>query len=109
MLTEDLLAATADLKIGYQDSGASNEHQVDMPYWWGFSAAAGICCFLLLCNTRIGNNIFDHSDVAGATPVGAALTRSSFSIKHMASMDLTKTTARRDDKHLGFYELVWLI
>ena len=29
--------------------------------------------------TLVGNNIFDHSDVVGASPVGAAPTTSSFS------------------------------
>ena len=35
------------------------------------------------CNTRrtlVGNNIFDHSDVVGASPVGAAPTASSFPV-----------------------------
>ena len=35
--------------------------------------------------TLVGNNIVDHSDVVGASPVGAAPTASSFSTKHMAS------------------------
>ena len=38
--------------------------------------------------------IVDHSDV------GAAPTTSSFSTEHLASMDCTETTARRDEKHL---------
>ena len=36
-----------------------------------------------LCNIRcilVGNNIVDHSDVVGASPVGIAPTTSSFSI-----------------------------
>ena len=32
-----------------------------------------------------GNNIVDHSDVVGASPVGAAPTTSSFSTEHQAS------------------------
>ena len=43
-----------------------------------------------------------HSDVVGASPVGAAPTTSSFSTWHLASMDWTKTTARRDEIHLSF-------
>ena len=50
--------------------------------------------------TLIGNKIFDHLDVVGASPVGAAPTASSFSTEHLASMDWAKTTARRDEKHL---------
>ena len=50
----------------------------------------------------VGNKIVDHSDVAGASPVGAAPTTSSFSTKHRASMDWTKTTAKRGEKHLSF-------
>ena len=48
-----------------------------------------------------GNKIVDHSDVVGASPVGAAPTTSSFLIWHLASMDWTKTTVRRDEKHLS--------
>ena len=46
--------------------------------------------------------IVEHSDVVGASPVGAAPTTSSFSTSHLASIDSTKTTARRGDKHLSF-------
>ena len=49
----------------------------------------------------IGNKIVDHSDVVGASPVGAAPTTSSFSTEHLASMDWAKTTARWDEKHLN--------
>ena len=49
----------------------------------------------------VGNNIVDHSDVVGASPVGAAPTTSSFSTKHLASMGWAKTTARRDKKRLS--------
>ena len=51
-------------------------------------------------HTLVGNKIVDHSDVVGASPVGAALITSSFSTYHLASMDWAKTTARRDEKHL---------
>ena len=53
-------------------------------------------------NTLIGNKLIDHSDVAGALPVGATPTTSSFFTWHLASMDWAKTTARRDKKHLSF-------
>ena len=49
----------------------------------------------------VGNEIVDHSDVVGASPVGAARTTSSFSTQHLASLDWAKTTARRDEKHLS--------
>ena len=52
--------------------------------------------------TLVGNWIADHSDVVGASPVGAAPTTSSFSIKHLASTYGAKTTASRDEKHLSF-------
>ena len=55
-----------------------------------------------ISRTLVGNKIVDRSDVVGAAPVGAAPTTSSFSAKHMASMDWAKTTARRDEKHLSF-------
>ena len=45
--------------------------------------------------TSVDNEIVDHSDVVGASHVGAAPTASSFSTEH-------KTTARRDKKHLSF-------
>ena len=32
-----------------------------------------------IIRTLVGNNIVDHSDVVGASPVGAAATTSSFS------------------------------
>ena len=52
--------------------------------------------------TLVGNKIIDHSDVVGASPVGAAPTTSSFSTEHLASMEWIETTIRRDEKHLGF-------
>ena len=48
----------------------------------------------------VGNEIIDHSDVVGASPVGAAPTTSSFSTKHLVSMDWAKTTTRRDEQYL---------
>ena len=52
-----------------------------------------------ISHTIWGNKIGDHSDVGGASPVGAAPTTSSFSTKHMTSADWAKITARRDDKY----------
>ena len=40
-----------------------------------------------ISRTSVGNKMVDHSDVVGASPVGAAPTTSSFSTQHMASMD----------------------
>ena len=38
-----------------------------------------------ISHTLVGNKIVDHSDVVGASPVGAAPTTSSFSTQHLAS------------------------
>ena len=57
--------------------------------------------------TSVGNSIVDNSDVVGASPVGAAPTTSSFSTKHLVSIDCAKTTARRDKKHLNF--AIWCV
>ena len=56
----------------------------------------------IIC-TLLGNKIVDHSDVVGASPVGAAPTTSSFSTWHVAPIYCTKTTARRKEKHLIFW------
>ena len=68
-----------------------------------------ICCELFIYRknsninrTTVGNKIVDNSDVVGASPAGAAPTTSSFSTKHLASMDWAKTTARGYKKHLNF-------
>ena len=39
-----------------------------------------------ISHTLAGNNIVDHSDVVGASPVGAAPTTSSFSTQYLASV-----------------------
>ena len=57
--------------------------------------------------TLAGNKLVDHSDVVGASPVGAAPTTSSFSTKHLASMHWTETTARRDENNLSLG--IWCI
>ena len=53
--------------------------------------------------TLVGNKLVDHSDVFGASPVGAAPTTSSFSTHHLAS----KTTAKWDENHSSF--VIWRI
>ena len=55
-----------------------------------------------IIRTLVGNKIVDHSDVVGASPVGAAPTTSSFSTYYLAPVDSAKTTARRDEKDLSF-------
>ena len=47
--------------------------------------------------TLRGNTLVDHSDVVGASPVGAAPTTSSWSTWHLASIDWAKTTATWDE------------
>ena len=58
-----------------------------------------------ISRTSVGNKMVDHSDVVGASPVGAAPTTSSFSTQHMASMDWAETTARGYKKQLCFW--IW--
>ena len=53
-----------------------------------------------ISHTLAGNKTVDHTDVVGALPVGAAPTTSSFSTKHLVSMDWAETTARRNENHL---------
>ena len=50
----------------------------------------------IISRTLIGNKIVDHSDVVGASPVGAAPTTSTFPTQYLALMDWAKTTARRE-------------
>ena len=57
------------------------------------------CQTFTIRHNFVGNKIVDHSDVVGASPVGAAPTTSSFSTQHLASMDWAKTTARQEEKH----------
>ena len=45
----------------------------------------------------VGSTIVDHSDVVGASPVGAAPTTSLFSTWHLASRDSAKKAARQYD------------
>ena len=53
----------------------------------------------------VGNKIIDHSDVVGASVVGAAPTTSSFS----TSMNWAKTTARQEEKHLILYVVCFIL
>ena len=46
-----------------------------------------------ISRTLVGNIIVHHSDVVGASPVGAAPTTFSFSTWHLASRDSAKTAA----------------
>ena len=62
-----------------------------------------------ISRTLVGNKIVDNSDVVGASPVGTAPTTSSFSTKHLASMDWAKITVRWYKKHLKLWDLVRLI
>ena len=55
-----------------------------------------------ISRTLVGNKIVDHSDVVGASPVGAAPTTSSFSTLHSASIYCAKTTTSRYEKHLSY-------
>ena len=52
-----------------------------------------------ISGTLVGKLIVDHTDVFGASPVGAAPTTSSFSTQHLASIYCAKTTASQDQKH----------
>ena len=52
-----------------------------------------------ISRTLVGNR--SHSDVVGASRVGAAPTTSSFSSYHMTSIDCAETTGRRSEKHLS--------
>ena len=65
---------------------------------------AGVMCYKSypqtsnISHTSVGNKIVDHSDVVGASPVGAAPTTSSSLTQHLASMDWANKTARRDEE-----------
>ena len=57
--------------------------------------------------TLVGNKTVDHTNVVGASPVGAAPTTSSFSTQHLASIYSAKTTASPDEKHLSLW--IWCV
>ena len=55
--------------------------------------------------TLLDNQIVDHSDVVGASPVGATPTTSSFStspLQQLTSIYCAKTPASWDEKHFSF-------
>ena len=54
-----------------------------------------------MSRTLVGYKIVDHSDVVGASPIGAAQTTSSFSTWQLSSKDWTKAAAGREEKHLS--------
>ena len=62
-----------------------------------------------ISRTLLGNEIVDHSDEVGASPVGAAPTTFSFSTQHLASMDWARTTAKTRRETFKILELVRLI
>ena len=55
-----------------------------------------------ISHTFMANKLVDHSDVVGASLVGAAPTTSSYLTLHLASMYWAKTTVRRDGTHFSF-------
>ena len=60
-----------------------------------------------ISRTSVGNKIVDHSDVVGASPVGAAPTTSSFSTWHLASRDSAKKAARQYENLLSV--VIWCV
>ena len=61
-----------------------------------FYQAGAILDYRQVSNIRrtwVGNEIVDHSDVVGASPVGAAPTTSSFFTEHLASIYCVNTNA----------------
>ena len=60
-----------------------------------YCKASNISC------TLVHNKIVDHSDVVGASPVGAAPNTSSFSTWHLASRDSAKKAARQYENLLS--------
>ena len=57
----------------------------------------------------VGNKIVDHSDVIGASPVGAAPTTSSFSTSTPGFIGLSKDICKVRRETFKFGDLVWLI
>ena len=49
-----------------------------------------------ISGTLVGNEIVDHSDLIGKSPVATTPTTSSFPLKHLASMDWAKTIQLQD-------------
>ena len=57
----------------------------------------------------MGNKIVDHSDVVGASPVGAAPTTSSFSTQHLALIGLGTVNYKTRRETFKFGDFVRLI
>ena len=55
--------------------------------WWYSSDSHNYRQSINIRRTLVGNQIHDHSDVAGASPVGVAPSTSSFSTLQPASVD----------------------
>ena len=72
-----------------QNSPQLTHESEDWSVLYSYRKTSNIRC------TLVGNKIVDHSDVVGASPVGAAPTTSSFSTEHLASRDSAKTAARQ--------------
>ena len=68
----------------------------DLPNWINYRQTSDVR------RTLVGNKFVDHSDVVGASPVGAAPTTSSLSTEYLASMNWAKTNARQNKNHLSF-------
>ena len=66
----------------YKDSQSINQELRSHKQWITLSKAkeSNYCRTFNISHTLVGNKIVDHSDVVGASPVGAAPTTSSFSI-----------------------------
>ena len=62
--------------------------------------------FTDISRTLVANIIVGHSDVVGASPVGADPTTSSLFTSHMASIGCATTALRRREKTLKFFDLV---
>ena len=54
-----------------------------------------------ISHTLVANKIVDHSDVVGASPVGAAPTKSSFTTQHLASSYSVKAATRQYENLLS--------
>ena len=62
-----------------------------------------------ISRTLIGNKMVDHSDVVGASPVGAAPTTSSFSTWQLASRKFCKDSRKTVRESFKCWDLVRLI
>ena len=79
-----------------------------LKYWIALKKHIDINTYSQTSNIRttlVSNKIVEHSDVVGASPVGAAPTTSSFWTWHMASVDWTKITAKQDENYSSF--VIW--